>query len=77
MVRPDFILQNKIRSGRKWGRSLSVLEGYGGAKGEPALMEAIVEAGAVALYVDNSGFVYAYTKGRFKDEWIYTSNRQA
>jgi hypothetical protein len=52
--------------------SLSVLEGYGGAQGIPAWMEAIVEAGAVALYVDNSGFVYAYAKGCSKDEWIYT-----
>ena len=56
-VWPDFILQNKLRNGRKWGRRLSVLEGYGGAQAVPAWMEAIVEAGALALYVDNSGFV--------------------
>jgi hypothetical protein len=49
-----------------------VLEGYGGAQGVPAWMKAIVEAGAVALYVDSSGFVYAYAKGCSKDEWIYT-----
>ena len=28
---------------------------WGGAQGVPAWMEAIVETGAVALYVDNSG----------------------
>ena len=71
-VWPDFILQNTLRNGRKWGRSLSVLEGYGGAQGVPAWVEDIVKAGAVALYIDNSGFVWAYAKGCSKDEWIYT-----
>ena len=35
-------------------------------------MEAIVEAGGVALFIDNSGFVYAYTKGSSRCEFIYT-----
>ena len=38
----------------------------------PAWVEEIVEAGAVALYVDNSGFVWAHRKGCSRDEWIYT-----
>ena len=35
-------------------------------------MEEIVEAGAVALYIDNSGFVWAHTKGSSRDDYIYT-----
>jgi hypothetical protein len=71
-VWPDYILKNDLRNGRKLGRALSILDGYGGAQAVPAWMEDIVEAGALALYVDNSGFVYAYTNGCSKDEWIYT-----
>ena len=71
-VWPDYILQNVCRNGRTWGRRLTVLEGYGGAQALPAWVEAIVEAGAVALYIDNAGFVYAHRKGCSKDEWIYT-----
>ena len=28
-VWPDYILKNEVRNGRKWGRALSILEGYG------------------------------------------------
>ena len=65
-------MKNEFRHGRKWGRALSILEGYGGAMAVPAWMEAIVEAGALALFIDKSGFVYAHQKGCSKDEWIYT-----
>ena len=53
---------NVVRNGRKWGRRLSVLGGFDGAGGLPAWVEEILEAGAVDLYVDNSGFVWS---GRF------------
>jgi hypothetical protein len=28
-VWPDYILKNEVRNGRKWGRALSIWEGYG------------------------------------------------
>ena len=40
--------------------------------GVPAWVEEIVEAGAVAVYIDNSGFVWAHTKGSSRDDFIYT-----
>ena len=71
-VWPEYIHKNVERNGRTWGRRLSVLEGFGGSGGLPAWVEEIVEAGAVALYVDNSGFVWSHRKGCSRDEWIYT-----
>ena len=35
--------------------ALSFLEGFGGAAGLPVWVEEIVEAGACALFIDNSG----------------------
>ena len=58
----EVVMVNVVRNGRKWGRRLSVLEGFDGAGGLPAWVEEILEAGAVDLYVDNSGFVWS---GRF------------
>ena len=69
---PGFIHKNEERNGETWGRRLTVLEGYGGGQGLPVWVEAIVEAGGVALFIDNSGFVYAYTKGSSRCEFIYT-----
>ena len=71
-VWPTYIHKNEERNGRKWGRRLSVLEGFGAAGGLPVWVEEIVEAGAVAIYVDNSGFVWSHRKGCSRDEWIYT-----
>ena len=51
---------------------LTFLEGFGGAGGLPVWVEEIVEAGAVALYIDNSGFVWAHRKGSSRDDYIYT-----
>ena len=71
-VWPKFIHENTIRNGRQYGRSLTLLEGFGGLGGVPVWVEEIVEAGAVALYIDNSGFVWAHTKGSSRDDYIYT-----
>ena len=38
-----------------FGKSLSFLEGFGGAAGLPAWVEEIVEAGACAMFIDNAG----------------------
>ena len=51
---------------------MSVLEGYGGSAGLPAWVEEIVEAGAVAVFIDNAGFVWAHRKGSSRDEYIWT-----
>jgi hypothetical protein len=49
-----------------------VLEGFGGSAGLPVWVEEIVEAGAVAVFVDNSGFVWAHRRGSSRDEYIWT-----
>ena len=50
-----YILRNEERNGRHFGKSLSFLEGVGGAAGLPAWVEEIVEAGACAMFIDNAG----------------------
>ena len=45
---------------------------FGGAGGLPVWGEEIVETGAVALYIENSGFVWAHRKGSSRDDYIYT-----
>jgi len=35
-------------------------------------VEEIVEAGAVAVFIDNSGFVWAHRKGFSRDEYVWT-----
>ena len=54
-VWPKYILRNEERNGRHFGKSLSFLEGFGGAAGLPAWVEEIVEAGACAMFIDNAG----------------------
>ena len=54
-VGPKYILRNEERNGRHFGKSLSFLEGFGGAAGLPAWVEEIVEAGACAMFIDNAG----------------------
>jgi hypothetical protein len=67
-----FSHENTIRNGRQYGRSLALLEGFGGLGGVPVWVEEIVEAVTVALYIDNSGFVWAHAKGSSRDDYIYT-----
>ncbi len=38
----------------------------------PVWVEGIVEAGAVAVFIDNSGFVWAHRKGCSRDEYVWT-----
>ena len=52
---PKYILRNEERNGRHFGKSLSFLEGFGGAAGLPVWVEEIVEAGACAMFIDNAG----------------------
>ena len=40
--------------------------------GLPVWVEEIVEAGAVAVFIDNSGFVWAHRKGCSRDEYVWT-----
>jgi hypothetical protein len=67
-----YILKNSVWNGENWGRRLSILEGYGGAQTIPVWLDDIVEAGAVGIMVDNSGFVCAQARGCSKDEFFYT-----
>jgi len=69
---PGYIHKHEERNGKKWGKSLSVLEGFGGSAGLPVWVEEIVEAGAVAVFIDNSGFVWAHRKGCSRDEYVWT-----
>ena len=55
-----------MRNGRKGGRSLSFLEGFGGAYGLPVWVEDIVEAGALSLNIDNR-VTDALSKGNMKE----------
>ena len=71
-VWPEYILRNTRRSGQTWGRRLSVLEGFGAAQCVAIWAKEIVAEGAAAIYVDNSGFVYASENGISKCEYIYT-----
>ena len=52
---PQYILKNELRNGRQYGKALSFLEGFGGAAGLPVWIKEIVEAGACAVFIDNSG----------------------
>ena len=61
-----------MKDGQTCGRRLSILEGFGAAQTIPIWVEDIVEAGAVEVMVDNSGFVWAHTRGCSRDEYIYT-----
>ena len=60
---PTYILKNSVLEGQTWGRRLSILEEFGGAQTIPIWLEDIVAAGAVAIMVDNSGYVWAQAKG--------------
>ena len=71
-VWPDYILKHEVRNGRKWGKRLSVLEGFGAAQVVSIWAADIVEAGAAAIYVDNKGFVWAGRNGSSRDEYFYT-----
>ena len=53
--------QEALHPGRVWA-----------AQTIPIWVEDIVEAGAVEVMVDNSGFVWAHTRGCSRDEYIYT-----
>ena len=69
---PKFIHENTIRNGRQYDRSLTLLDGFGGLGGVPVWVEETMEAGAVALYINNSGFEGAHTKGSSRDDYICT-----
>ena len=71
-VWPKFIHENTIRNGRQYDRSLTLLDGFGGLGGVPVWVEETMEDGAVALYINNSGFEGAHTKGSSRDDYICT-----
>ena len=53
---PAYILTNEVKDGQTWGRRLTILEGFGAAQTMVIWAEDIVDAGAVASMVDNTGF---------------------
>ena len=69
---PAYILKNYVKNGETWGKRLTILEGFGAAQVMVIWAEEIVEAGAVAIMVDNSGFCWAHARGCSRCEYIYT-----
>ena len=61
-----------MRNGQTWGRTLSVLEGFGAAQCVTLWVKEIVRIGAAAIYVDNAGFVFACGNGTSRFEYVYT-----
>jgi hypothetical protein len=69
---PGYILKNSEFKGERWGKRLTILEGFGAAQAMSVWVEDIRKAGAVAIMVDNSGFVWGFSNGCSRDEYIYT-----
>ena len=69
---PDFILNNKLFHGVRWGRKLSLLEGFACLLTVPLWAKDIQQAGGAALMCDNIGFMWAHRNGCSSDEYIWT-----
>ena len=61
---------NQVMKGQRWDKRLSVLKEFSAAQNMPIWAEEIKQAGAVAIMVDNFGFVWGYRKGCGRTEYI-------
>lgn len=55
----DYIIDNTVHHGRRWGHQLSFLEGFTDTLAVPLWTKEIQQAGEASLMIDNLGFVYA------------------
>ena len=69
---PMFILKNKYVRGQRWGRRLSLLEGFAAVLMVPLWAKDIQRARGAALMCDNIGFMYAHRSGSSTNEYIWT-----
>ena len=72
---PKFIIKNTLTHGRRWGRSLTFLEGFACLITVPLWAKEIQQAGGAALMCDNMGFVWANHSGNSRDEYIWTLSK--
>ena len=69
---PKFIRRNDSFMGQKWGRKLSLLEGFAAVMSIPVWANDIQRAGGAAILVDNIGFMWATKNGNSRDEHVWT-----
>ena len=69
---PKYIIENYENRGRKWGRKLTLLEGYAALKALVTWGKEAQEANGAALMVDNIGFMYSTRNGSSHDQFVYT-----
>ena len=53
---PKFILNHIVYTGKKWGKGLSLLKGFGGAQTMPIWAEALMVTGALAIMIYHTVF---------------------
>ena len=69
---PKFILNNKKVRGIKYGRKLTLLEGYTSLQAAYLWARQGQEQGGMSINCDNIGFYWAYRNGNSRDELVYT-----
>ena len=69
---PRFIRENGWFMGQRWGRKLSLLEGFAAVMSIPVWAAEIQRAGGAAILVDNIGFMWATHNGNSRDEHVWT-----
>ena len=69
---PRFILSNKPKNGVRYGRKLSLLEGFARVQSAFTLAKEGQEQGGMNMGCDNVGLIWAYNTGSSKDELVYT-----
>ena len=69
---PKFILTNKKVRGIKYGRKLTLLEGYTSLQAAYSWAIKGQEQGGMSINCDNIGFYWAYRNGNSRDELVYT-----
>ena len=68
---PKFILSNKKVRGIKYGRKLTLLEGYATLQAAYTWAMQGQEQGEMCLNCDNLGFTWAFYNGNSRDELVY------
>ena len=69
---PKYIRENNWFMGQRWGRKLSLLEGFAAVMSIPVWAAKIQRAGGAAILVDNIGFMWATHNGFSRDEHVWT-----
>ena len=69
---PKYIRENSWFMGKRWGRKLSLLEGFAAVMTIPVWAAEIQRAGGAAIMVDNIGFMWASQNGNSRDEHVWT-----